>query len=321
MIDPEIAAFIADTEAFYPADASSRSTAEQRRLYDAYAAAFAPARPSGLAIDDANVLVSGRAVAVRRYRRARQQPVGTVIYAHGGGFMLGSLDSHDGLVARIADRTGADVISVGYRLAPEHPAPAALDDVVGVIEAVGQGGSPWPDLAQGPIVLAGDSAGATLVASAALRLQDRVRISALALVYPMLGFEPAPPARDSESQAPMLTLADVHFYRDLYLAGRKPDPGTFALDAPSLADFPPTFLLAAEHDPLRDDCTAFAERLREAGTPVALTLAEGLVHGFLRAIDRSRAAAAAFDALVAFLRLRLAREGDALQSTGAGRTA
>ncbi|MBV8563934.1 MAG: alpha/beta hydrolase fold domain-containing protein, partial [Methylobacteriaceae bacterium] len=238
MIDPEIAAFIAETEAFYPADASSRSTAEQRRLYDAYAAAFAPARPPGLAIDDANVLVSGRAVAVRRYRRARQQPVGTVIYAHGGGFMLGSLDSHDGLVARIADGTGADVISVGYRPAPEHPAPAALDDVVGVIEAVGQGGSPWPDLAQGPIVLAGDSAGATLVASAALRLQGQLRISALALVYPMLGFEPAPPARDSEAQAPMLTLADVHFYRDLYLAGRKPDPGTFALDAPSLSGFP-----------------------------------------------------------------------------------
>ncbi|MBV9703170.1 MAG: alpha/beta hydrolase fold domain-containing protein, partial [Methylobacteriaceae bacterium] len=103
-------------------------------------------------------------------------------------------------------------------------------------------------------------------------------------------------------------------------SGQQPDPWTFAVDAPSLAGFPPTFLLAAEHDPLRDDCTAFAERLREVGTPVTLHLARGLVHGFLRAIDRSRAAAAAFDAFVGFFTLRLARE-DAPRPLAVGRTA
>lgn len=264
------------------------------------------ARPAGVATEDGLLMVEGRALRLRRYRSANAAAHGNVLYAHGGGFIVGSLDSHDGIVARIAERTGADVIAVDYRLAPEHTCPAALDDVLAAIGAAASGATPWPGTASRPLVLCGDSAGATLVGSAALRLlSSGTELAGLALVYPMLGREPATPARDTEGDAPMLTLADVRYYRDTYLAEAKPEPWTFPLDAPSLAGMPPTFLLAAEHDPLRDDCSAFAGRLRQAGVPAEVRVGKGLVHGFLRALDRSPIAAKLFDELLAFIKLRL----------------
>ncbi len=300
MIDAEIQTFIEESTRLYPADAASRSIDEQRRLYDAFAALFALPRPPHLIVQDDRLALADRSIALRHYRPGTGMPRGMIVYAHGGGFMLGSLDSHDGIAAQIAGRTGAEVVAVDYRLAPENAAPAARDDVMAVVEAAARGALRSPARG-GRLLLAGDSAGAMLVASAALLLRERsdVPLAGLALVYPMLGREPARPARDTEADAPMLTLADVHYYRDLYLAGREPDLWTFPLDAPTLGGFPPTFLFGAEHDPLRDDCTVFAERLRRAGTSVQLCIGKGLVHGCLRAVGRSRAAAAAFDALIA----------------------
>ena len=295
MIDPDIRTFVEESERFYPPDAASLPLAEQRRLYEDYARAFAVRRPETIVSRDATLAAHGRAVPLRRYTPAGT-PHGLVLYAHGGGFMLGSLDSHDGIVARVAAETGAVVIAIDYRLAPEHPPPAALEDVRAVLAAANAGRLPWPDLPRSGLVLMGDSAGATLMASAALASEraQQGALAALALVYPALGYEPAEPARSDEARAPMLTLDDVLFYRSVYLAGRAPPPGTFVLDEPELPRFPPTFLLPAQHDPLRDDCTTLAERLRRSGTEVRLEPGTGLVHGFLRAIDRSPAAAEPF---------------------------
>ncbi len=298
MIDPDIRLFIEASERFYPPDTASLPLAEQRRLYEAYAQAFAVRRPDTVDSRDATLAAGGRAIPLRRYTPSGTSH-GLILYAHGGGFMLGSLDSHDGIVARVAHETGAEVIAIDYRLAPEHPAPAALADVLAVLAAATDGGLPWPDLPRSGLVLMGDSAGATLMASAALaigRMQPGV-LAGLALIYPALGYEPAEPARSEEARAPMLTLDDVLFYRSLYLAGQAPPPGTFILDALDLSGFPPTFLLPAQHDPLRDDCTVLAGRLRRAGTEVWLEPGTGLVHGFLRAIDRAPAASAPFKRL------------------------
>ena len=306
-IDPVIRAFIDESERFYPPDAARLGVAEQRRLYYAYAQAFAVARPAGIVAENGSLAVAGRTIGLRRYRRGDASSHGSILYAHGGGFILGSLDSHDGVVARIAERSGADVIAIDYRLAPEHPCPAALDDVLAVVEAAGSGALPWSDAPSAPLVLAGDSAGGTLVAAAALRLSGRDRpLAGLALIYPMLGREPALPAAATEADAPMLTLADVRRYRDLYLGGAEPALWTFPLDAPSLAGLPPSFLIAAEHDPLRDDATRFAARLTQSGVPAECRIGQGLVHGFLRALGRSRAADAALDDLIAFVRGRIA---------------
>ena len=109
----------------------------------------------------------------------------------------------------------------------------------------------------------------------------------------------------------MLRLDDVLFYRSVYLAGRAPPPGTFILDEPDLPRCPPTFLLPAQHDPLRDDCTVLAERLRRSGTDVSLEPGTGLVHGFLRALDRAPAAAEPFARLCGALARCLQKPAEA----------
>ncbi|NPT38023.1 alpha/beta hydrolase fold domain-containing protein, partial [Paraburkholderia xenovorans] len=222
MIEPEIAAFIERTAAIYPGHSASLTPPEQREIYDRYAAAFAPALPVEVATQDA-VFQSGagHSIALRLYRNRaslHEAAPGTVLYFHGGGFVLGSLDSHQIVTARIAADTGLDVIAVDYRLAPEHRAPAAHDDCLEVTLAALNGRLPFDLRAGATLQLAGDSAGATLAASVAMRLRDDgvQRLRGLALVYPMLGTEPQLPAREAEAHAPMLKLADVHAFRDLY---------------------------------------------------------------------------------------------------------
>ena len=303
MIDSAVQDFVSDSERFYPPDAASLPLREQRRLYGAYARSFTLERSAQCRSEDASLVVDGgRQIPLRLYS-AVPAPRGLICYAHGGGFILGSLDSHDGIVARIADLTGCAVIAIDYRLAPEHPAPAAHDDVRAVLEAALDGALPWSGLASLAVALMGDSAGATLAAAAALRV-NRGRpgaVRALGLVYPALGFEPAEPARSVEAEAPMLTLTDVRFYRSVYLADQDPPPACFVLDEPDLSALPPTVLLPAEHDPLRDDCTELARHLQSCGTEVLLLPGTGLVHGCLRAIDRAPAVAAPFALMLRFV--------------------
>jgi acetyl esterase/lipase len=217
-------------------------------------------------------------------------PRGTVLYFHGGGFVLGSLDSHQVITARLAADTGLDVIAVDYRLAPEHRAPAAHDDCMEITLAALERRLPFDSPAGATLQLAGDSAGGTLAASVAMRLRDEgiEGINGLALIYPMLGTDPQPPSRDTEAQAPMLTLTDVHAFRDMYWGETAPYPQwTIPLDATRYDGLPPTLAIGAEHDPLRDDARVFAERILAAGGEAHLWIGTGLVHGCWRAIESS----------------------------------
>lgn len=303
MIDRDVQAFVDQSERFASSDAADTSLSGQRRDYEAYARAFAVRRPAGVASRDGALVVEDRAIPLRLYEPAGDGPHGLVLYAHGGGFILGSLDSHDGIVARVAAETGAAVIAIDYRLAPEHPVDAAVEDVLAVILAAEQGRLPWRGLPRSGLGLMGDSAGATLVAAAALRVGHHRpgTLAALALVYPMLGYEPAEPARSEQADAPMLTLADVLAYRSVALADRAPPPGLFVLDTADLSSLPPTLLLPAEHDPLRDDCTELARRLQQLGTEVMLLPGTGWVHGCLRALDSAPAVQKPFAQLGAAL--------------------
>ncbi|PCE32408.1 alpha/beta hydrolase [Burkholderia ubonensis] len=292
MLETEIAAFVAAVDAWYPADAATRSPAEQRRIYERFAAAWTPAGlPPGIVQDDgAWRAPDGRVIALRRYRYAHAAPRGTVLFFHGGGFVVGSLDSHALITARLAADTGLAVIAVDYRLAPEHPAPAALDDCVAVVRAARDAGWLFGPCAR-PLTLAGDSAGGMLAAAVATALRDAGErgIDGVALVYPMLGFEPQPPARDSEAHAPMLTLDDVYRYRVLYCNGRL--DARAPLDAVRFDGLPPMLAIGAEHDPLRDDARVYVERIRAAGGAAHFWLGTGLVHGCWRALDTSPQAA------------------------------
>ncbi|MFM0737301.1 alpha/beta hydrolase [Paraburkholderia xenovorans] len=315
MLEPEMAAFIERSTTLYPAHQSASSPREQREMYDRYAAAFTPPLPAGIVTQDAVFEAkAGHLIKLRLYRNDAQPGSavrGTVLYFHGGGFVLGSLDSHQLVTARIAADTGLDVIAVDYRLAPEHPAPAAHDDCLDVTLAALNGRLPFKPFntfgqpPHNPLQLAGDSAGATLAASVAMRLRDdRVEgIHGLALIYPMLGTEPQMPARDTEAHAPMLTLADVHAFRDFYWGKEPPYPAwTIPLDATRFNGLPPTLAAAVEHDPLRDDARVFIDRVNAAGGAGRLWIGAGLVHGCLRALESSPGAQALHREVCQFLR-------------------
>ncbi|AKM38599.1 alpha/beta hydrolase [Burkholderia contaminans] len=303
MLEPEIAAFVAAVDAWYPADAAARSPAEQRRLYDRFAAEWTPpALPAGIVQQDAVWHASdGRAIALRRYTSVHGTPRGTVLFFHGGGFVVGSLDSHALITAQLAADTGLDVIAVDYRLAPEHRAPAALEDCLAVTRAARD--ARWPfGPCMHPLTLAGDSAGGMLAAGVATALRDAGEggVDGIALVYPMLGFEPQSPARETEAHAPMLTLDDVHRYRALYWEGGLLDAlgdgnpllrASVPLAASRFDGLPPVLAIGAEHDPLRDDARVYVERIRAAGGAAHYWMGEGLVHGCWRALGTSPQAA------------------------------
>ncbi|WP_325088177.1 alpha/beta hydrolase [Burkholderia contaminans] len=303
MLEPEIAAFVAAVDAWYPADAAARSPADQRRLYDRFAAEWTPpALPAGIVQQDAVWHASdGRAIALRRYTSVHGTPRGTVLFFHGGGFVVGSLDSHALITAQLAADTGLDVIAVDYRLAPEHRAPAALEDCLAVTRAARD--ARWPfGPCMHPLTLAGDSAGGMLAAGVATALRDAGEggVDGIALVYPMLGFEPQSPARETEAHAPMLTLDDVHRYRALYWEGGLLDAlgdgnpllrASVPLAASRFDGLPPVLAIGAEHDPLRDDARAYVERIRAAGGAAHYWMGEGLVHGCWRALGTSSQAA------------------------------
>ncbi|WP_175866866.1 alpha/beta hydrolase [Burkholderia contaminans] len=303
MLEPEIAAFVAAVDAWYPADAAARSPAEQRRLYDRFAAEWTPpALPAGIVQQDAVWHASdGRAIALRRYTSVHGTPRGTVLFFHGGGFVVGSLDSHALITAQLAADTGLDVIAVDYRLAPEHRAPAALEDCLAVTRAARDARWPFGPCVH-PLTLAGDSAGGMLAAGVATALRDAGEggVDGIALVYPMLGFEPQSPARETEAHAPMLTLDDVHRYRALYWEGGLLDAlgdgnpllrASVPLAASRFDGLPPVLAIGAEHDPLRDDARVYVERIRAAGGAAHYWMGEGLVHGCWRALGTSPQAA------------------------------
>ncbi len=293
--EAEILDFQARCDAFYPPDAVSASVEHQRRWYDALCAAFDPGRPEGIAAEDRPL----GAIPARFYRPAHVSADATILYLHGGGFVVGSLDSHDAVCAELAQGTGAELVAIDYRLAPEHRWPAAFDDGWAALSAL---------LAQGRrVVLAGDSAGGNLAAGLAVRARNEgvPGIVGLALIYPGLGGDLLSGSYAEMAEAPGLSTADVRYYRELY-AAPETDPVAHPLRAESLAGLPPAFVSAARFDPLRDDARAFAGRLAAAGVTVSFREEPQMIHAWLRARHMSPGARAGFAALVTELG-RLAR--------------
>lgn len=283
-LSAQMAAFVAESRAFVAQDASP---AAQRQAYRALCAALNPPRAPGLEVVD--LTLDG--VAVRRYLPGGPMPTAgwpALLYLHGGGWMLGDLDSHDFLCAHLAARLGVVVLAVDYRLAPEQPFPAALEDCLGVWQALRDERLGVP-LDQRALALAGDSAGGNLAVALCLALrQARQRQPcAQALVYPALSPVPLPSHRRC-ADAPLLSLADLQACLAAYL----PDPRSRAnplalpLAAADLRGLPPAFVAVAEFDPLRDDGARYAERLAADGVAVRFEPGPGLVHGCLRGLGR-----------------------------------
>ena len=285
--DPGIRDFLIAGERFYPPDAVNFTMAEQRAFYDRYCAHFRKPRPPGVVSED----LSLGGVACRRYRQKAAAPAPVMIYLHGGGFVLGSLESHDDICAELCEGAGIEVVAVDYRLAPEHPFPAAFEDGWAVLRAVAG--------THERIIIGGDSAGGNLAAALALKSRDAggPALSGQVLIYPGLGGDMTHGSYATQATAPGLSTRDVIYYRDVYAGGgsKYAEP----LRETDFSGLPPAFLVAAALDPLHDDCEAYAEKLRAAGVAARVRDEPMLVHAFLRARHMSKPARDSFAAITA----------------------
>ncbi|WP_431080556.1 alpha/beta hydrolase [Pseudomonas thivervalensis] len=272
-----MSAFIDKTLSFTAPDDSLEGS---RQAYSQMCRAFTPPCPPTLALEDFELA----GVAVRAYYPQRAAPLAgwpCLLYLHGGGWVVGGLDSHDFICMELATELGALVVAVDYRLAPEHPFPAGFDDCLAV----------WHHLADTPFAIdprrrlvIGDSAGGNLAAALCLALRDAGQPLPLAqvLIYPALGGPADLLSRHECSNAPLLSSRDLERYEALYLAGARPSPYAMPLLADDLSGVPPALVAVAQWDPLRDDGALYSERLNAAGVDAALYVGQGLVHGCLR---------------------------------------
>ena len=279
-----ILAFHRRCEDFYPADAVDASIEQQRQWYDALCAEFDAPSPVGLTRED--TLVDAR-IPIRRYRPVTISTDTRIYYIHGGGFVVGSLDSHDAICAELADFAGAELVSVDYRLAPEHVWPTAFDDSYAVLQHLLSDGR--------PVVVAGDSAGGNLTAGVVLKARAECLkgIVGQVLIYPGLGGDLVSGSYEEMAEAPGLTTADVGYYRDI-LKAPMGNPFAAPLAETDLSGLPPSYITGAFFDPLRDDARLYAARLAAAGVNVTFREEPQMIHAWLRARHMSDGAREGF---------------------------
>jgi acetyl esterase len=228
-------------------------------------------------------------IPVRVYRPDVDGPVPTVMFFHGGGFVIGDLDTHDGVCRLLCRDAGAVVVSVDYRLAPEHHFPAAVEDAYAalrfVVEHIGDYGADGSRIA-----VAGDSAGGNLAAVCAQQAHaDGVSLAAQLLIYPATDANGDYPSRTENAEGYFMSLADAYWFAEQYVGmseaearerGVLADPRLSPLLAESLEGLAPAIVVTAEFDVLRDEGNAYAAALEKAGVPVVQRELPGLIHGF-----------------------------------------
>jgi len=288
------------------------SIGSYRAFWSRYCGAIDNPRPDDIDATDEAVTVGDHAVPVRIYRTADlPEAAPCVIYLHGGGFMLGDLDSSDILAWGFTPGVGAVTISVDYRLTPEHPYPAALEDTYGVLAWVhDNAGILGIDPTR--IALAGDSAGGCLTAAACIKshAEDGPRIAAQAMIYQVAGVTLDAPSYIENADAVGLTTKAMKMFLENYLQSpmdwSNPLARPVLADREQLAGLPPAFIHTAQFDPIRDDGRIYAAKLAEAGCNVTYREVPGMIHGFYRARLESAAAAHEYETCCAFLRQELA---------------
>jgi len=298
-LDPEVKSFIGTTIRVSNNLSTNTSIEQQRENYDKSCRYFYYGYPPG--VESTDDIVTGRHgnIPIRRYSRQKQIDLTDtqIVFIHGGGFILGSLDSHDDICAEICGATGIDTISIDYRLSPEFFHPVHLDDVVDA----------YLDTWRRKSIIVGVSAGANLSAALCHRLKTSHRKpKGQVLIYPALGGE----LFDLESyttnaNAPLLSAEDVQFYQDIRCEnGELPveDAEFYPLVAENFSGLPSTVAFSADIDPLRDDSCLYVEKLREAGVQAVWHNETGLTHDYLRARHSSQKAADSFSRICASIK-------------------
>jgi len=244
----------------------------------------------------------GHALRLRLYTPTTP-PKGLIVYLHGGGWVLGSVDSFHPFTATLSQRSGCAVLSVDYRLAPEAPFPLPLDDACAAIAWASVEGQARTGTCGLPLMVMGDSAGANLATTAA-RLHNeqpgRVPVGFQILAYPVTDCDFDRPSYRSYAEGYLLTRRDMIWFWDQYQPDtqRRTDPLASPLRCTDLSASPRALILTAELDPLRDEGQAYCARLQASGVRAELVNCQGLVHGFLAMINLVPSAAWAFERIL-----------------------
>jgi acetyl esterase len=300
-LDPQAEKVLAALTANPLPDPSTLEAPLLRQLFDG----MLPPGPDEpvAAVEDRRIPGPAGEIPVRIYRGVERTPLPVLTYYHGGGFVIGSLDTHDATCRALAREAECLVVSVGYRLAPEHPYPAAPEDCYAAARWIAEQGE---ELGADPrrIAVGGDSAGGNLDAVVALMARERGGPHLLhqLLIYPVTDCAFDTPSYRENAEGYLLTRDMMQWFWEQYLAHPEDAHAPFAspLRAKDLSGLPPATVITAEHDPLRDEGRAYAARLHEAGVAVEERLYEGMFHGFFG------------------MRALIERAGDAMaQATGA----
>jgi acetyl esterase len=261
-------------------------TVEQAREENRESAPVVAGPPRAMArVENLTIPGPGSQMAARLYVAlgAPSAPQPMLVYFHGGGWVIGDLDTHDSVCRFLADHSGCRVLSVDYRLAPEHPFPIPVEDAVTAFawaheHAADLGADP------GRLAVGGDSAGGNL--STALCLQNRESGAAQPamqlLLYPVTDAVGGQQSRDTFAKGFLLTREDMEWFENHYIPDGidEADPRASMMRAPDVSELPPAYVATAGFDPLRDEGEIYAQRMREAGVPVVLQRQRGLIHGF-----------------------------------------
>ena len=295
LIDEETWAFIRDSETWFPADSTTRTVDEQRKIYNAMCRAFFAGYPDGVSAKDSKIQTKEYAVPVRTYQLNERAGDAEVVYFHGGGFVVGGLDSHDDVCAEICEKTGFRVTSVDYRLAPENTFPDDFHDALNCFEHIAKGS----DL---PVVVVGDSAGANLAAAIShVTKHSKNKPVGQVLIYPGLDSKLDHGTFLEHAEAPMLTRADTTFYKTVRTGGdaeRLNEATCCPLNANEFQNLPPTIVVSAECDPLSGDGKNYCDKITAAGGQATWHNEDGLVHGYLRARHTVKRAKVSFEKIV-----------------------
>jgi acetyl esterase len=302
-IDPGMLAFYKTLSAQTPPGSEHWPLSEQRSAWNKVCAAFRAPRPASITVTD--LVANG--VPVRLFTPNTPNPKPGILYSHGGGWVLGSPDTHDDICAEMAAGADCVVVLTDYRLAPEHRHPAQLEDTLKVWRWMRKLGADH-GIDPGHIIAAGDSAGGQMSVALALTLRDLglPQVHAMALLYPVLGANMETPSYIRNANAPCLSREEMRFYLNSFLGPEDganwQDEKAVPLMETNLEGLPPAYITVAGHDPLHDDGVMFHERLQAAGVASELRDEPALAHSYMRARHHSAVAMAGFQAIVGALR-------------------
>jgi acetyl esterase len=303
---PEYQAMLAELAAQEGPSIAELSPAEGREMYRLMRP-LDPDIPVGQ-VADRTIPGPGGTIPIRIYRPHGPGPFPVFVNFHGGGWVIGDLDTADAVCRDICRSAGCVVVSVDYRLAPEHPFPAAVEDSLAAVHWVADhmaelGGN-------GALAVGGESAGGNLAAVVCQRVRDEggPAIRFQLLLYPVVDCDLDRPSYRENGQGYLLELETMRWFWDHYVPnpGDRVHPQASPLRAPSLADLPPALVVTAEFDPLRDEGEAYAAALQAAGTPAEAVRYDGLVHDFCATAQLFAASRGGFDHACRALRAALA---------------